>query len=43
MLPKIGVAPPATEWKRSEIGKEILHHAVYSVAADAMYRALSRQ
>ncbi len=40
MLPKLGVAPPVADWEPAEIGTEILHHAVYSVAADATYRAL---
>ena len=41
MLPKLGVAPPLTEWEPAEIGTEILHHAVYSIAADATYRSLA--
>jgi hypothetical protein len=41
MLPELGVAPPVKKWGRAEIGKEILHHAVYSATADATYRSLS--
>jgi hypothetical protein len=41
MLPRLGVAPPIKEWEPVEIGQELLHHAVYSAAADATYRALA--
>lgn len=41
MLPRLGVAPPIADWEAAEIGEEVLHHAVYSLATDATYRALS--
>lgn len=41
MPPRLGVAPPVSEWGAKEIGKELLHHTIYSAAADATYRALS--
>jgi hypothetical protein len=40
MLPKYNAAPPVTEEKPKEIGIDILHHAVYAIAAGLVYEAL---
>lgn len=38
--PKLKVAPPLKEWSKEEIFKDILHHAVYAIAAGLVYDAL---
>lgn len=38
--PKLKVAPPIKEWSKDDILKDILHHAVYAIAAGIVYDAL---
>ncbi|GAB2689333.1 hypothetical protein GCM10027037_10110 [Mucilaginibacter koreensis] len=40
MLPKYDVAPPINEEEPKEIGIDVLHHAVYAIAAGLVYDAL---
>lgn len=40
MLPKYDAAPPITEEEPQTIGIDILHHAVYAMAAGLVYDAL---
>lgn len=39
LLPNAKVAPPITEWEPEEIAIDILHHALYALAASAAYSA----
>jgi len=41
-LPALRVAPPVTEWDAQTIGTDVLHHAVYAIAAGAAYHMLDR-
>lgn len=41
-LPALGVAPPVTEWGRTEIAIDVFHHAVYAAATALAYAALDR-
>lgn len=43
MLPGLDVAPPVKDWGAEEIAVEMLHHAVYAVAAGLAYEALCRR
>lgn len=43
MLPGMKVAPPVKEWGAEEIAVEMMHHAVYAVAAGLTYDALCRR
>ncbi|UGY91254.1 hypothetical protein [Streptomyces gobiensis] len=40
MLPALGVAPPATQWGRSEVAIDAWHHSVYAAATSAAYQLL---
>lgn len=42
MLPSLNVAPPVTEWKAGEIGKDAGFHLVYAVTAGLVYDAIDR-
>lgn len=42
MLPKLGVAPPATKWGSKEVAVDWMHHAVYAVATSVAYEWLDR-
>lgn len=42
MLPRLGVAPPPTEWGPKELGIDLLHHAVYAGATGLAFAALTR-
>lgn len=35
--PKLGVAPPVTEWKPKSIAVDALHHAVYAAVTGVVY------
>lgn len=37
MLPRLGLAPPVTEWGGKQIAKDALFHAVYAVATGQAY------
>lgn len=41
MLPAKEAAPPVTEWPAKEIAIDILHHAVYAIAAGVVYDAMT--
>ncbi len=38
--PKLGVAPPVTEWEPKSIAIDALHHAVYAAVAGLVYDAI---
>ena len=38
--PKLGVAPPVTEWEPKTIAIDALHHAVYAAVAGLVYDAI---
>ncbi|MGI8635850.1 MAG: hypothetical protein ACR2KZ_10645, partial [Segetibacter sp.] len=38
--PKLGVAPPVTEWEPKSIAVDALHHAVYATVAGLAYDAI---
>jgi hypothetical protein len=38
--PKLGVAPPVTEWEPKTIAVDMLHHAVYAAVAGLVYDAI---
>jgi hypothetical protein len=38
-LPALDVLPPIGRWSAQDIAIDVLHHAVYVLAADATYRA----
>lgn len=40
-VPEITDGTPATEWAAKDIAKELLHHAVYAVAAGMVYELLA--
>ncbi len=42
MLPRLGVAPPPTEWGAQQLATDALHHAVYAVATGVAYRFIDR-
>ncbi|MBA3629036.1 MAG: hypothetical protein H0W55_05075 [Actinobacteria bacterium] len=37
MLPRLGVAPPISEWGAKEVGVDVLHHLVYAMSTNAAY------
>jgi hypothetical protein len=37
VLPGLDLSPPAWEWEATEIGVDLLHHAVYAVATGLMF------
>ncbi len=39
MLPATKTSPPITEWEPEEIAIDIIHHAIYALAASAAYAA----
>ena len=41
MLPATKASPPITEWSPTQIGTDIVHHAVYALAAGACYDAMT--
>jgi hypothetical protein len=41
MLPKLGVAPPVTQWGKEEVAIDVFHHAVYATATGTVYELLS--
>lgn len=38
--PKLGIAPPVTEWEPKTIAVDVLHHAVYAAVAGLVYDAI---
>ena len=42
MLPALELAPPATEWERSQVAKDIGFHALYALGVGLAYRYLDR-
>lgn len=42
MLPATGASPPVWRWGITEVGVDLLHHAVYAVAAGLFYEWLDR-
>ncbi len=42
MLPVLKVAPPATTWGVKEVGVDVFHHLVYSIATGVAYDYLDR-
>jgi len=38
--PALKVAPPVKEWSKEDILKDMLHHAVYAIAAGLVYDAI---
>lgn len=40
MLPAAGASKPITEWSARQIATDVLHHAVYAIAAGAVYDAM---
>ena len=43
MLPKLGLAPPVTEWSAKDLITDVAHHIVYASAAGAAYFCISRK
>lgn len=43
MLPAADAAPPITKWTPKQIAIDIMHHAVYALAAGAVYDAMPRE
>lgn len=43
MLPSLNVSPPITDEEPKAIGIDVLHHAVYAVAAGLVYDAIDQQ
>lgn len=43
LLPRLDVAPPASEWGAKEIAIDLWHHVVYAVATAAAYERLDRR
>ena len=43
MLPKLGVAPPVTQWGTEEVAIDVFHHTVYATATGVAYEFLSRR
>lgn len=42
MLPAAGAAKPITKWPAKQIATDVLHHAVYAIAAGAVYDAIPK-
>lgn len=42
MLPAAGVSEPVTKWSPKTIAIDIVHHAVYAIAAGLLYDAMKR-
>ncbi len=42
LLPRLGLAPPVRQWGRKALATEILHHAVYGVAAGRAFDWMNR-
>ena len=42
MLPAAGAAKPITKWPAKQIASDVFHHAVYVVAAGAVYDAMPK-
>lgn len=42
MLPAAGAAKPITKWPAKQIASDVLHHAVYAIAAGAVYDAMPK-
>lgn len=42
MLPAAGAAKPITKWPADQIATDVLHHAVYALAAGAVYDAMPK-
>ncbi|MBA3690890.1 MAG: hypothetical protein H0W82_05700 [Actinobacteria bacterium] len=42
MLPRLGVAPPVTQWGPQQLATDAFHHAVYAVATSVAYRFIDR-
>ncbi len=40
MLPAAGASKPITEWPAGQIASDVLHHAVYAIAAGLVYDAM---
>jgi hypothetical protein len=40
-LPALDVAPPFVFWAREEIAIDLVHHAVYALAAGAAYQLIA--
>jgi hypothetical protein len=38
--PKLDIAPPLSEWEPKDIAIDILHHAVYAIAAGLVFDAI---
>ncbi len=43
MLPAADAAKPITKWTPKQIAVDVMHHAVYAVAAGAVYDAMPRE
>jgi len=43
MLPKLGVAPPASEWGAEEVAIDLWHHIVYALGTAVAYEWLERR
>lgn len=43
MLPALDLAPPVTEWGARQVATDLVHHGVYSLATNGVYRWLSRR
>ena len=42
ILPKLKIAPPASEWDRKTILNELMHHSVYGIAAGLSFDWMNR-
>lgn len=42
MLPAAGASKPITEWSPQQIATDVLHHAIYAIAAGAVYDAMPK-
>lgn len=42
MLPAAGAAKPITKWPAKQIASDVLHHAIYAIAAGAVYDAMPK-
>jgi hypothetical protein len=41
--PALKVAPPINEWSKEDIIMDVVHHAVYAIAAGLVYDAIARE
>jgi hypothetical protein len=42
-VPALGIAPPPWRWSATNIAISVVHHAVFTVAASAVYALLERR